>query len=254
MTDSLSLAGKAAIVTGSTRGIGHAIARRFAEAGAAVVISSRNQETCDAVAAELAGAGHRALAVACNVGRPADVEALVARTNDAFGRIDILVCNAATNLSFGPMGTATSDAFDKMISTNVKSVWSLCNLVLPQMAARKDGAAIVISSIAAIYGTATIGLYGMTKAAEAALVRNYAMEFGPANVRINAILPGLIKTDLSRALWEEPKDLQAQLDRTPLRRIGTPDDIAGLALLLASPAGSFITGQSIIADGGKTLG
>ena len=252
--DTFSLAGLTAIVTGSTRGIGLAIARRYAQAGAAVVISSRNQDDCGTVAAEFTAAGHKAKAIACSVGRQSELEALIAKTNDAFGGIDVLVCNAATNLSFGPMGQATADVFDKMVSTNVKSVWSLCNLVIPQMAARKNGAVIMISSIAAIHGTGMVGLYSMTKAAEAALVRNYAMEWGPSNVRVNAILPGLIKTDFSRALWEDPAIGEVEVARTPLRRIGQPEDVAGLALLLASSAGSFITGQAIIVDGGQTTG
>lgn len=252
--DNFSLMGQTAIVTGSTRGIGLSIARCYARAGAAVVISSRNQTDCDAVAAELTAAGHKALAVACNVGRDADRDALVNRALEAFGRIDVLVCNAATNLSFGPMSEASSDVFDKMISTNVKSMWSLCNRILPLMAAHNSGAVIAISSIAALRATDLVGLYSMTKAAEAALVRNYAMEWGPSNIRVNAILPGLIKTDFSRALWEDPAIGDVEIARTPLRRLGVPDDIAGLALLLASAAGAFITGQSIVIDGGQTIG
>ena len=247
------LAGKAAVVTGSTRGIGRAIAERMAEAGAKIVISSRKEDACNHVASEMRAAGHEAVAIPCNVSRKEDVENLAEKAQETFGKIDILVCNAAANIAMGPLGALTDAAYEKMMATNVQGVWRLCNLLIPQMAERYDGVVIVISSIAAIRGVDFAGLYGVTKAAEVGLVRNYAAEWGPKNVRVNAILPGFIKTDFSRAIWEDKAMHDAELARIPLGRIGEPDDIAGIAVMLASRAGNFITGQTIVADGGMTI-
>ncbi len=247
------LTGKTALVTGSTKGIGKAIARHLALAGAKVVISSRKADACDAVQKEFAAEGLQAISIPCNIARPDEVEALVKKTMAAFGQIDILVCNAATNPVYGPTASASSDAFDKIIGTNVKSVWSLCNQVIPQMAARRDGAVILVSSIAGQKGNGVIGLYGVSKAADSALVRNLAVEWGPSNIRVNAIAPGLVKTDFAKALWEDDKIRTQREAQTPLRRLGDPDDIAGLAVLLASNGGLFITGQTFVADGGVTI-
>ena len=247
------LAGKAAVVTGSTRGIGRAIAEHMAEAGAKIVISSRKEDACNHVASEMRAAGHEAVAIPCNVSRKEDVENLAEKAQETFGKIDILVCNAAANIAMGPLGALTDAAYEKMMATNVQGVWRLCNLLIPQMAERYDGVVIVISSIAAIRGVDFAGLYGVTKAAEVGLVRNYAAEWGPKNVRVNAILPGFIKTDFSRAIWEDKAMHDAELARIPLGRIGEPDDIAGIAVMLASRAGNFITGQTIVADGGMTI-
>ena len=247
------LTGKIALITGSTKGIGKAIARHLALAGAKVVISSRKADACDAVQKEFAAEGLEAISLPCNVARPEEVEALVKKTMAAFGRIDILVCNAATNPVYGPTASASSEAFDKIIGTNVKSVWSLCNQVIPQMAARRDGAVILVSSIGGLKGSSVIGLYGVSKAADSALVRNLAVEWGPSNIRVNAIAPGLVKTDFAKALWEDDTLRKTREAQTPLRRIGDPDDIAGLAVLLASNAGLFITGQTFVADGGVTI-
>ena len=247
------LTGKIALITGSTKGIGKAIARHLALAGAKVVISSRKADACDAVQKEFAAEGLEAISLPCNVARPEEVEALVKKTMAAFGRIDILVCNAATNPVYGPTASASSEAFDKIIGTNVKSVWSLCNQVIPQMAARRDGAVILVSSIGGLKGSSVIGLYGVSKAADSALVRNLAVEWGPSNIRVNAIAPGLVKTDFAKALWEDDTLRKTREAQTPLRRIGDPDDIAGLAVLLGSNAGLFITGQTFVADGGVTI-
>lgn len=244
---------RVAIVTGSTKGIGKAIAVSFAEAGAQVVVSSRKPDMCDAVAKEIREAGGVALPVPCHVGRPDDLERLVDETLKAFGTIDILVCNAATNPVYGPMASADDAAFDKIMQTNVRSVFQLCNRVCPLMAEKKSGSVIVISSIAGMRGNAEIGLYGVSKAAEAGLVRNLAVEWGPSGIRANAISPGLIRTDFAKALLEDPVRLDRATHRTPLRRIGEPADIAGVALFLASDAAAYVTGQNIVADGGETI-
>jgi NAD(P)-dependent dehydrogenase (short-subunit alcohol dehydrogenase family) len=247
------LTGKSALVTGSTKGIGKAIATQLARAGARVVISSRKADACAGVKREFDAAGLDAVAIPCNVARKAELENLVARTVDAFGRIDILVCNAATNPVYGPTASVSDEAFDKIMGTNIRSVWQLCNMVIPQMAARRDGAVIIVSSIAALRGSGVIGLYGVSKAADVGLTRNLACEWGPHNVRVNAILPGLVRTDFARALWEDDASRAAHEAQTPLRRLGEPDDIAGIAVMLAGSAGAFITGQTIVADGGVTI-
>ena len=247
------LSGKSALITGSTKGIGKSIARQLALAGARVVISSRKAEACDEVKKEFDAQGLTSIAVPCNVAKKADLENLFARTMAAFGGIDILICNAATNPVYGPTASAPDEAFDKIMGTNIRSVWQLCNMVIPQMAARRDGAVVIVSSIAALRGNSVIGLYGVSKAADAGLARNLAVEWGPHNVRVNAILPGLVKTDFARALWEDDGARAAREAQTPLRRLGEPDDIGGIAVMLASKAGAFITGQTIVADGGVTI-
>ena len=253
LEEMFSLKGKVAVITGSTRGIGRATAQRMADAGAKIVISSRKADVCDKVAKEMRDAGHDTIAISCNVSRKEDVENLASKALETYGKVDILVCNAAANIALGPLSSLTEAAYEKMMATNVQGVWRLCNLLIPPMAERGDGAVIVISSIAAIRGNDFAGLYGVTKAAEVGLVRNYAVEWAPKNVRVNAILPGFIKTDFSRAIWENDAFREAELERIPLDRIGEPDDIAGIAVMLASRAGAFITGQTIVADGGMTI-
>jgi dehydrogenase/reductase SDR family member 4 len=248
-----SLAGKVALVTGSTKGIGKAIAEQMANAGAKVVISSRKADACEAVRADFAARGQDAIAVPCNVGRKEDLTKLVDSVMAKWGRIDILVCNAATNPVYGPMANVSDDAFDKIMLTNVKSVFWLANMVLPQMAERKDGVMIIISSIGALRGSSHLGLYGTSKAAEAGLCRALACEWGPKGIRVNSIAPGLIRTDFARALWEDDTKRKAREAITPLRRIGDPKDIGGVAVFLASEAASFVTGQLIVADGGTTI-
>lgn len=251
--DMFNLDGKVALVTGSTRGIGRSIAAAFADVGAKVVISSRKADVCAAVTEEFVRAGREAIAIPCNIGRPEMLDELVERTLSHWGRIDILVCNAAINPVFGPTASVSPETFDKVMATNVKSVWTLCNKVIPQMAERRDGSVIVISSIGALRGEENFGLYCVSKAAEVQLVRNLAVEWGRDNVRVNAILPGMVKTDFARALWEDPIRREKEEGKTALRRLGEPEDIAGVALLLGSRAGAFVTGQSIVVDGGQTI-
>lgn len=247
------LTGKVAIVTGSSKGIGRAIAEALARAGAKVVVSSRNQEACEEVVKSLRDEGREAMAVACHIGKRADVEGLVAKTREHFGQIDILVSNAAVNPYYGPMTGLGDEAFDKVMQSNIRSTIWLANLVQPEMAARKDGAIIIVSSIGGLKGTDALGIYAISKAADMQLARNLAVEWGPHNIRVNTIAPGLVRTDFARALWENPKLLEATERRTPLRRIGEPEDIAGAAVFLASRAGRWMTGQTIVIDGGVTI-
>ena len=248
-----SLKGKVALVTGSSRGIGKSIIEQMADAGAKVVVSSRKADACEQVRGELAARGQEAIAVPCNVGQKEQVQNLVDTVLAKWGRIDILVCNAASNPAYGPMASASDEVFDKIMLTNVKSVFWLANMVLPQMGERRDGAMIIISSIGALRGSSALGLYATSKAAEAGMCRALACEWGPKNVRVNSIAPGLIRTDFARALWEDDAKRKAREALTPLRRIGEPKDIGAIAVFLASDAASFITGQMIVADGGVTI-
>jgi NAD(P)-dependent dehydrogenase (short-subunit alcohol dehydrogenase family) len=253
LTSAFDLAGMVAVVTGSSRGIGRASAEALAALGARLVISSRKVEACEAVARQIrAGAGEAAV-IPCNISRKEEVEALVTETLRLYGRIDILVCNAAINPVYGPLGELTDEAFDKVMGANVKSNLWLCNLVIPGMAERGGGAVVIVSSIAGLRGTAVLGAYGISKAADFALARNLAVEWGPRNVRVNCVAPGLVKTDFARALWENSEHLAKRTAATPLRRIGTPEEIGSVVAFLASPAASFITGQVIVADGGVTI-
>lgn len=253
MSRLFDLTGKVAVVTGSSRGIGRAIAEEFAAAGARVVVSSRTADACAPVVEAIRAAGGEAIAIPCHIGRREQLEALVAGAVAEWGGIDLLVCNAAINPVYGPMADVTDEAFDKIMSTNVRSTLGLCNLVLPGMAARGGGSVVIISSIAGLRGTTVIGAYGVSKAAEAALARNLACEWGPKGIRVNAIAPGLVKTDFARALWEDEDRARRSTERNPLRRIGDPVDIAGVALFLAADASAYVTGQTLVADGGETI-
>lgn len=247
------LGGKVAIVTGSSRGIGRAIAEALAEAGAAVVISSRKPAACQEVAAAIEAAGGRAAAIPCHIGEPAQLAALVEGTKARFGALDILVCNAAVNPYYGPLAAIEDATFDRVLAGNVKSVLRLAALAQPAMAARGGGAIIIISSIAGLRASANLGAYAVSKAADMQLARSLALEWGRDNIRVNCLAPGLIKTDFARALWEDEAWLTRRLAATPLGRVGEPADIAGAALLLASEAGRFITGQTLVIDGGVTI-
>ena len=250
-----SLSGKVAIVTGSSRGIGKAIAERLAEHGAKVAISSRKLEPCQKVAEEINakhGAG-TAIAVAANISSKEALQALVDQTVQQLGPVDVLVCNAASNPYYGPMAGISDEQFRKVLDNNIVSNHWLINMVAPGMMQRRHGSIVIVSSIGGLRGSPIIGAYCISKAADMQLARNLAVEFGPHNVRVNCIAPGLIKTDFAKALWDDPKLLEARNAETPLRRIGDPDEIAGAAVYLAAPASAFMTGQTLVVDGGVTI-
>jgi NAD(P)-dependent dehydrogenase (short-subunit alcohol dehydrogenase family) len=249
------LTGQVAIVTGSSRGIGLASARELAGHGAKLVISSRKQDACDAVAAEL-NAKHgdgTAIAIAASISDKAALQHLVDETRARFGRIDILVCNAASNPYYGPQAGIADDQFRKILDNNIVSNHWLIQMVAPEMLERRSGSIIIISSIGGLRGSPVIGAYCISKAADMQLARNLAVEFGPSNVRVNCIAPGLIKTDFARALWEDPQRIEAANTSVPLRRIGEPEEIAGAVVFLASQASAFMTGQTMVIDGGVTI-
>ena len=252
--DLFDLTGKVAVVTGSSRGIGRAVAERLAEHGARVVVSSRKLPACEAVVEVIRARGGEAVAQACNIARKEELQALVDAARAAYGGLDVLVCNAAVNPHFGPGLTVPDDAYDRVMTSNVRSNFWLCNMALPGMAERGGGSVIVVSSIAGFRGSTNLGIYALSKAADNQLVRNLAVEWGPRNVRANAIAPGLVRTDFARALWEDAANLKRRTRDTPLGRIGEPDEIAGAAVFLAAPASSFMTGQTIIIDGGVLAG
>ena len=249
------LTDKVAVVTGSSRGIGRAIAEEFAAQGAKVVISSRRAEACQEVADGI-NAKHgegRAIVIPASISSKDALQALIDGTRAQLGRIDILVCNAASNPYYGSMNGISDDQFRKILDNNILSSHWLIQMVLPEMVARKDGAIIVVSSIGGLRGSPTIGAYNISKAADFQLVRNYAVEIGEHNVRINAIAPGLIRTDFARALWENPKAEESVNRMTPMRRIGEARELAGAAVFLGSAAASYVTGQMIVVDGGATI-
>lgn len=255
MTDHLfDLSGKVAVITGSTRGIGRGIAEQFARRGASVVISSRKVDACDEVRDAIVASGGMATAIPCNISDKAQLAALVEGTVAAYGGIDIVVCNAAVNPYFGPLADIADDQYDKIMNSNVRSNLWLCNMALPHVAARGGGACIVVSSIAGLKGSRMLGAYGLSKAADFQLVRNLAVEWGPKNIRVNAIAPGVIKTDFAKALYEDPKMEAFVTKQYPIGRLGVVDDVSGVAVMLASRAGAFISGQGIVVDGGTTIG
>ena len=254
-TNLFDLTGKVAVVTGSSRGIGRAIVERMAQHGAKVVVSSRKAGPCDEVAKGINdrhGEG-TAIAVPANISSKDDLKRLVDEAKAAFGKIDITVCNAASNPYYGPLAGISDDQFRKILDNNIIANHWLIQLTAPEMIERKDGAIIIVSSIGGLRGSPIIGGYNVSKAADFQLARNYAVEYGPANVRVNCIAPGLIKTDFAKALWDDPDTLERSTSTAPLRRIGQPDEIAGAAVFLASAAGAFMTGQAIVIDGGVTI-
>ena len=256
MTKLFDLTGKVAIVTGSSRGIGKAIAEALADHGAKVVISSRNQNVCQEVAAAINSAhgDNRAVAIAASISSKDALQQLVDQTREKFGKIDVLVCNAASNPYYGPMAGIADEQFRKILDNNVLANHWLIAMVAPEMVERKDGSIIIVSSIGGLTSSTVIGAYNISKAADFQLARNLAAEFGPAGVRVNCIAPGLIKTDFAKALWENPETLKAATRGTPMRRIGLPEEIAGAAVYLAAPASTYMTGQVMVVDGGSTIG
>jgi NAD(P)-dependent dehydrogenase (short-subunit alcohol dehydrogenase family) len=250
-----SLEGQVAIITGSSRGIGRAIALRMAEHGAKVVVSSRKVAACEEVVKTIQDkyGKDRAVAIAANISSKDDLANLVAETERHWGQVNVLVCNAASNPYYGPQAGIADEQFRKILDNNIVANHWLINLVAPQMIQRKAGSIIIVSSIGGLRGSSVIGAYCISKAADMQLARNLAVEYGPHNVRVNCIAPGLIKTDFARALWEDEAMLKERMVTTPLRRIGEPDEIAGAAVFLASQAGSYVTGQSLVVDGGVTI-
>jgi NAD(P)-dependent dehydrogenase (short-subunit alcohol dehydrogenase family) len=250
------LTGKSAIITGSSKGIGKSIAMQMALHGAKVVISSRKAHVCRETAKEIntacEGQEGEAIVIPCNISDKAAMQMLVDETRDQFGKVDILVCNAATNPFFGSLLDIPEEAFDKVMNNNIKSNHLLCNMVLPEMIERKDGSIIIVSSVGGLKGSAVLGAYDISKAADIMLVKNLAIEHGPHNVRTNAIAPGLFRTDFAKALWENPEILKQSTASCPLRRIGEPEEIGGAAVFLCSSAGSFVNGHTLVIDGGST--
>ena len=249
-----NLKGKTAIITGSSRGIGKAIAIRMAQYGAKVMISSRKIDACNQVVDEIKALGGEAFAQECNIASKEALQNLCDVSYKKLGKVDILVLNAASNPYYGPLAKITDEAFDKVMNNNVKSNLWLSNMVLPKMAETGGGKAIVISSIAGIKGSDVLGAYSISKTADLGLVRSLAVEWGPKNITVNALCPGIIKTDFAKALWDNPEILESVEKNAPLKRIGTPDEVAGAAILLASSSGGFITGQKKVMDGGVTIG
>jgi len=250
-----NLKNKSFLITGSSKGIGKAIAFEAAKEGAKVIISSRKINICNKTANEINEhvGTEVAFPIAANIGDESQLKDLVSETNKTLGKIDVLVCNAATNPFMGSMEDIPSEVFDKIMHNNVKSNHILTNLVLPQMKERNDGVIIIVSSVGGLKGSSILGAYNMSKAADIMMVKNLASEYGQFNIRSNAIAPGLIKTDFAKALWENPEILKRVTSSVPMRRIGKPNEIAGIALMLASESGSYINGQTIVVDGGMTI-
>tara|TARA_B100001105_G_scaffold52097_1_gene39365 strand:- start:5294 stop:6061 length:768 start_codon:yes stop_codon:yes gene_type:complete len=250
-----NLKNKSFLITGSSKGIGKAIAFEAAKEGAKVIISSRKINICNKTANEINEhvGTEVAFPIAANIGDESQLKDLVSETNKTLGKIDVLVCNAATNPFMGSMEDIPSEVFDKIMHNNVKSNHILTNLVLPQMKERNDGVIIIVSSVGGLKGSSILGAYNMSKAADIMMVKNLASEYGQFNIRSNAIAPGLIKTDFAKALWENPEILKRVTSTVPMRRIGKPNEIAGIALMLASESGSYINGQTIVVDGGMTI-
>src|SRR5215510_13189111 len=253
MKNPFDLSGQVAVITGSSKGIGRAAAETMAGLGAKVVISSRKADACEAVAAAIKSRGGEAIVIPCNISRKEEIEGLVKGTLKHWGKIDTLVCNAAVSPYLGPLEKIPNEAFDKIMSSNIKSNLWLCNSAIPGMAERGGGSVVIVSSIGGLRGSAQLGAYGISKAADMQLTRSLAVEWSPRGVRVNCVAPGLVKTDFARALWEDPERLKRTVSTAPLRRIGEPDEIGGVVAFLASRASAFMTGTVTVADGGVTI-
>ena len=253
MSNLFDLTGKVAIVTGSSRGIGRATAEALAAHGAKVVVSSRKADKCEEVAEEIKNNGGEAIVIPCHCSHKDQLQNLVDETLSTWGRIDSLVCNAAVNPFYGSLTEIPDEAYDKIMNTNVKSnVW-LTSMVIPHMTKVGGGTIIIVSSVAALIGSAKLGTYGLSKAADVALARNIAVEWGGDNIRANCINPAIIRTDFARALWENPEIYERAVKNYALHRIGEPEEVGGISVMLSAKAGSFITGQTIVVDGGSTI-
>ena len=253
ITPSPTLTGKVAVVSGASRGIGRAIAESFASEGATVVICGRKAETLQQTASEMKDCAGRVYPVVCHVGRAADIQQLVDITHREFGRIDILVNNAATNIAQEPVWQVDEAKFDKMIEVNLKSAFRFIQAVAPGMCERGSGSIINIASIAGLRPQFHGMLYSMTKAALIMMTQSYALELGPKGVRVNAIAPGLVQTVLSEYFWKDEEKLRQIIEDQPVKHLGQPHEIAEVALLLAGDRGSYMTGQTLVVDGGRLL-
>ena len=253
MNNFFSLKNKVAVITGSSRGIGKGIALRFSELGAKIIVSSRKIDACEKVVREITNAGGLASAFECNISNKSSCQELINFAKKKYGKIDILVCNAASNPYYGDLADIPDESFEKIMNNNVKSNLWLCKNVIPHLKKNKSGSIIIISSIAGLQGVENLGAYSISKTADIGLIRSLAVELGKYNITVNGLCPGIIKTDFAKALWENPDILKNVESYAPLKRIGTTDEVAGAAILLASKPGAFITGQVITMDGGITI-
>ena len=253
MNNFFSLKNKVAVITGSSRGIGKGIGLRFSELGAKIIVSSRKIDACEKVVREITNAGGLASAFECNISNKSSCQELINFAQKKYGKIDILVCNAASNPYYGDLADIPDESFEKIMNNNVKSNLWLCKNVIPHLKKNKSGSIIIISSIAGLQGVENLGAYSISKTADIGLIRSLAVELGKYNITVNGLCPGIIKTDFAKALWENPDILKDVESYAPLKRIGTTDEVAGAAILLASKPGSFITGQVITMDGGITI-
>ncbi|MDC1312012.1 SDR family oxidoreductase [Burkholderiales bacterium] len=244
---------KVAIITGASRGIGRSIAIAYAQYGAKVVVSSRKIDACEKVVDEIRSFGGEATATVANISDKSSLEDLVSFSVATYGGIDILVCNAASNPFYGELKDIPDEAFEKILQNNILSNHWLSALATPHMCDRDGGSILIVSSIAGLKGSPGLGAYAISKAADMQLIRNLAIELGDRHITVNGIAPGLIKTDFAKALWENPKIREHYEEKTALKRLGEPDDIAGVALFLASDAANYVTGQTLVADGGITI-
>ena len=254
MNNFFDLNDKVAIITGSSRGIGKGIAVRFSELGAKIIVSSRKIDACEQVVQEIVASGGIASSFECNISNKNACEGLINFAKEKYGKIDILVCNAASNPYYGKLAEIPDESFDKIMNNNVKSNLWLCKSAIPYLKENENGSSIIIvSSIAGLQGVKNLGAYSISKTADIGLIRSLAVELGKYKINVNGLCPGIIKTDFAKALWENPEILKDVESYAPLQRIGTTDEVAGAAILLASKPGAFITGQVITMDGGITI-